>query len=252
LAFVAALRAAFGHTSTPADYRYLEDENDVNCKLRIFRAFPKRQFNPPALVVNADAADARFRYLDDERASDVYRVYEEQITNDGFQVTPIIRIADVYDSIGNHYVEDQDFTYDAANNVLTWSIIKPDPYFATYDTRTFTDRYKTILYARKIQSQLVVPIRITVYALSTTDRERLTDLVVLYVRSVFRDRFKVFCTYTDISVGGETQDDWENQVLYINTVTVECWTQFANEIPMDLYALIQQINIDIAVRTLGE
>lgn len=252
LAFVTTLRAAFGHTATPTEYRYVANENDPASKVRIYRAFPTRQFNPPGLVINTDPADASFKYLDDERVADIYRVYDEQITNDGFQVTPIIRIADLYDSIGTHYVENTDYTYNADTNLITWTAIKPNPYFAIYDTRTFVDKYKTVLYARKIQSQLVVPVKITVYALSTTDRERLTDLVVLYVRSVFRDRFKPFCTYARIDVGGESQEDWENQVLYVNTVTVECWTHFASEIPMDLYSLIQNFDIDIAVRTLGD
>jgi len=254
LAFVAALREAFGSTVTPTDYRYGPDENDPTVKLRIYRAFPRRQFNPPCLVINADASDARFRYLDEEIVSEIYRVYEEQVINDSLQVTPIIRIASIKDSIGNTYVEDTNFTYSGNTNTITWltPLPPPSPYFATYDTRTFTNKYQTVFYGKKVQSQIVVPIRISIYALSTTDRERITDLVILYVRSVFRDKFKPFCTYINIQVGGETQEDWSNQPLYINTVTVDCWTQYASEIAQDMYALINSFDIDIAVRTLME
>jgi len=252
LAFVASLREVFGHALTPADYRYLPDENDANCKLRIYRAFPKRQFNPPCLVINADASDARYRYLDDEIVTDIYGVGDELVVNDALQVTPVTALTQVRDSINNIYVEDVDFTYDWEANKFTWIVTKPTPYYATYKTRTFISRLSTPLMDRKVQSQIVVPIRITIYAMSTTDRERLTDLIVLYIRSVFRNKFKPFCTYANIQIGGDTQEEWENQVLYINTVTVTCWTQYASEIPMDIYAMIEAFNIDIAVQTMEE
>ena len=79
----------------------------------------------------------------------------------------------------------------------------------------------------------------------TTDRERLTDLVVLYVRHVFREKFKPFITYIDIRIGGETQTTWDNQPLFSNTVTIDCWTQYKSELPLKLYELIQKINLNI-------
>ena len=249
LAFVVALREAFAHTTTPSDYRYLANENDPNCKLRIYRAFPKRQFNPPALIINAEAADARFRYLDDEFVSNIYRVTDEQVNNDALSVVPVMRIAGVRDQLQQTYEEGTNFTYDCTTNQFTWITSKPDPYWCTYDTRTYRDRISTPIQARKVQSQIVVPIKISVYAFSTTDRERLTDLVVLYVRSVFREKFKDFCTFANIQVGGEQQDDWDNNPLYINTITVDCWTQYASEIDQSLYELINNIDITIAVRT---
>jgi len=248
---VVALREAFGSTTTPADYRYLADETRPECKLRIYRAFPKRNFRPPCLVVSVDPGTAKFRYLDDEVVKQIYRVYNEAVSHDTLEVTPACRLATITDGITT-YVEDTDFTVNLLTGLITWLIPTPTAYTATYDTFKFTRKDQTVPYAKKVQSQLRVPISIDVHALSTTDRERLTDLVVLYVRHVFLGLFKrKGVTYIDIKLGGETETTWDNQIIYGHTITLDVWSQYANEIPMDLYALIERINVDVAINQIG-
>jgi len=251
LSFVVLLRTAFGDATTPSDYRYLEDENDPNCKLRIYRAFPKRTFNPPILVVSADQGDARMRYLEDEEVQSVYRVTNETVVNDTVSAPPVRNLVEVKDDVQT-YTEGTDFTLDATAGVFTWITPKPATYFTTYDTFKFISKDFTTLYSKIVQSQMRIPVKITVYALSTTDRERLTDLVVLYFRHVFRSKLKQFTTYSDIRVGGETQTVWDNQQLFSNTVTVDCWSAYAHEVPYNLFNLIEQINLDIEIQNLGE
>ncbi|MEM2986559.1 MAG: hypothetical protein QXV60_00460 [Nitrososphaerota archaeon] len=251
--FVAALREAFKHPTTPEDYRYDEDENDpTKCKLRIYRAFPQRQFRPPCLVVNTAASDAKFRYLGEEAVRDIYRVTNETVTNDALYAFPILRIKEVKDDIGTIYIEGTDFTFDYKNNFFNWIHTKPSLYFCTYDTFKFISKDYTVITAKKIESQIEVPVRITIYALRTTDRERLTDLVILYTRSVFRDKFKPFTTYLNISIGGETEETWENAPLFINTVTIDCWSHYSHEIDYSLYTVIEKINIQAEVQRLAE
>ena len=249
MAFVTCLRQAFGSDVTPAEYRYSENENDPNCKLRIYRAFPQRMFRPPCLIVTAEAADAKIRYLDEEHVKDIYGVVEE-VLNDNVSVVPVYRINSVKDVSGTLYTEGTDFTLDYKTGKFTWINTRPPQYFCDYETLTFIDKFKTIPVSRIAQSQLEVPVTITVYALRTTDRERLTDLVILYTRYVFREKFKPYMTYLNIRVKGETQTTWDNQPLFSNAVTIDCWTQYKSELPQKLFDLISQINLSIEVEKL--
>ena len=251
LSFVALLREAFGHSSTPADYRYLPNDNDPNCKLRIYRAFPQRMFKAPAIVISADPGNAQLRYFDDEKVADIYRVHDEEVVSSTLAVYPIFRVIELKDDANVPYIEGTHFTLDKPTGVLTWIVTEPTKYFATYDTLKFVNRTLTVLQARHVQSMLQVPVTMTVYAMRTTDRERLTDLLILYLRHVFRDAFKPLFTYADIKLGGENETTWDNQPLFTNTVTVDIWSQYANEIDYGLYDLINNINVQVAVKGLG-
>jgi hypothetical protein len=250
--FVALLRTAFAHASTPEEYRYTEDETSPDSKLRIYRAIPQRMFKPPAIVVNVEPGNAQLRYFDDEKVSSIYRVHDQLVSGDQISIVPVYRLIEMKDSNGVIYTEDTHFTLNKTTGVITWIVTAPATYYATYDTFKFTDKYVTVEQAKHVQSMLNVPVTMTVYALRTTDRERLTDLVILYTRHLFRDLFKPILTYSDIKLGGEVQTDWENQPLFSNTVTVDCWSQYANEIDYGLYDLIQNIDINIAVKNVGE
>ena len=251
ISFVALLRAAFGHAATPADYKYLANESDPKCMLRIYRAFPQRMFKPPAIVVNAEPGNASLRYFDEEKVSEIYRVTAEQVNGNTIAITPVLRIIEVKDDSGHTYTEGTHFTLTKATGVLTWLVAQPPIYFATYDTFSFYSKTVTIPQAKHVQSMLQVPVTLTIYALSTTDRERLTDLTILYVRHVFRETFKPIFTYADIKLGGETETVWENQTLFSNTVTIDVWSQYANEIDYGLYDLIKNIDVQVAVKNIG-
>jgi hypothetical protein len=209
-------------------------------------------FKPPALVVSADPGNAQLRYFDDEKVSDIYRVTDSLVSGDQIAIVPVFRLIQIKDSNGIIYTENTHFTLDKLTGIITWIVTTPATYYATYDTARFTDKYVTIPQAKHVQSTLQVPVTITIYALRTTDRERLTDLVILYTRHVFRDLFKPILTYSDIKLGGETDTTWENQPLFSNTVTIECWSQYANEIDYGLYDLIQNIDVSVAVKNVGE
>jgi hypothetical protein len=252
MSFVALLRAAFGDAATPAEYRYLADETSPDSKMRIYRAFPQRMFKPPAIVVNADPANAQLRYFDDEYVLNIYRIHEENVQNNQLQGVPVFRLVELKDANAVIYVEGTHFTLAKSTGVVTWLVTQPLVYYCTYDTTTFIDKYVTVLQSKHVQSTLTVPITMTIYALRTTDRERITDLVTLYVRHVFRDRFKPLFTYADIKLGGEVETTWENQPLFSNTVTVDVWTQYANEIDVGLFELINNIDVNVVVQQLNE
>jgi len=93
---------------------------------------------------------------------------------------------------------------------------------------------------------LFIPVKITVIATTTTDREILTDMVTGFVRYVFRDRFlKEKIEYLDIQAGdaGEEGDTPANK-RFFGSLTVKCQTQFHQAIDRKLYETVQSVNLD--------
>jgi hypothetical protein len=93
---------------------------------------------------------------------------------------------------------------------------------------------------------LYIPVKLTVVATTTTDREILTDMVTGFVRYVFRDKFlKEKIEYLDIQAGdaGEEGDNPANMRFY-GSLTVRCQTQFFHRVDRRLYDMIQSIDMD--------
>jgi len=93
---------------------------------------------------------------------------------------------------------------------------------------------------------IFIPVKLTVVAKTTTDREILTDMVTAFVRYVFRDKFqKEKIDYLDIQAGdaGEEGENPANR-RFFGSLTVRCQTQFHQVIDRRLYELIQTINMD--------
>lgn len=89
-----------------------------------------------------------------------------------------------------------------------------------------------------------IPVKLTILAETTTDRERLTDLLSIYVRYVFRDLFYKFnMPYLDVQAGEDGEDVVDNKVIYKGFVTVRLQTQFSQKIDMTFYDLITSINL---------
>jgi len=240
--FEEALRQAFASTTTPEEYRYDPDENGPLCKIRIYRSFPRRNFNPPVIVINAEPGDASLQYLGKETVKDVFRMDNEEVQSDTLKLVPLLTIDSVVDGGSNPYVEGTNFTVDKKTGVFTWITPKPSKYYCTYTTFSYLNNY-TFPAGKWVQSQVRVPVKITVYALSTTDRERIIDLIVLYVRHVFKDLFRPMAEYIDMRIGGETETTWDNQIVYTNTLTVDCWSAYAHFIDLSTFDLIKNIDI---------
>ena len=293
LLLLECLRTAFGSSSVPAEYKYVANEDDPACKLRIYRELPRRQFNPPLITVSASAGDASIKYLNNETVKEVFIVYSELVQSNTLAYVPLsinslVKVAqgttvtdeavasDNYlayspltsvTSVSNptkttHYTLGSDFTVDLTTGFITWVTAQPASYICSYVVPlqylptgttyilgtnytvntytgvitwittppahyactylTFSDVAGVTYPAGKwVQSSLEVPVRVTVYALSTTDRERITDLVVLYLRHVFREFLTPYMTYVKIRLGDETTTPWSNQVVYVNTVTID-------------------------------
>jgi len=90
-----------------------------------------------------------------------------------------------------------------------------------------------------------IPVKLSILAETTTDREKLTDLVSVYVRFVFRDLFyKYNMPYLGISAGEAGEEGaGESRVIYKGEVTVRLQTEFQQKIDMGVYDAVLAINL---------
>ncbi len=105
---------------------------------------------------------------------------------------------------------------------------------------------KEVLKADIYAGPIFIPVKLTIVAQKTTDREILTDMVTGMVRHVFRDRFlKEKIEYLDIQAGDSGEDgDTPADRRFYGTLTVKCQTQFSHYVDRSLYDLVQSVNLD--------
>ena len=88
-------------------------------------------------------------------------------------------------------------------------------------------------------------IKFDVYARSSQDRERITDLLVLYIRHLIKPSVSQYFVYSGEQVSGESQENLDNQTIYKNSVTVPCVSHYSHYIDNSVYALIKSIVVDV-------
>jgi hypothetical protein len=94
---------------------------------------------------------------------------------------------------------------------------------------------------------MTIPVALTILTETTTDREKLTDLVAIYTRFVFRDLFyKYNMPYLGLDAGedGEDTSSANGKVIYKGKVRVRLQTEFAQKVDMSLYAAVNSINLE--------
>lgn len=149
-----------------------------------------------------------------------------------------------YDSNGTKVYYNRDEAYcTLGTNELHWNITAPEFYFVSYiaaqNILSFSGKF--------VQSPLNVEVRFDVFARSSQDRERITDLLVLYLRHIIKDSVAPYFVYSRETVSGETQEQFDNQSIYKNSITVPCVTHYSNYIDNSAYALIKSIKLDTEV-----
>lgn len=147
-----------------------------------------------------------------------------------------------YDENGNKLYYSRDEVYcSVGDRRLIWVIPEPDNYFVSYISS------KSLLSnsGKFVQSPLNVTVKFDVYARSSQDRERITDLLVLYIRHLVKPYVAPYFVYSGEQVSGESQDMQDNQVIYKNSVTVPCVSHYSHYIDNSVYALIKSIRVDV-------
>jgi hypothetical protein len=91
---------------------------------------------------------------------------------------------------------------------------------------------------------MTIPVKISILAKSATDREKLTDLISIYVRFVFREKFyKEKIAYIGITSGEDGEDVQDGEVIYKGQVTISCQTEFEQKLDLTLLEAVESINL---------
>jgi len=102
-----------------------------------------------------------------------------------------------------------------------------------------------------ISGRILIPVTIEINALSTTDREKLTDRTFIYVRYLFRNKVsELGIAFTTIKIGGEREETLPNgEILYTNSINLpNLYMEFTDELDKDLFVTISQFNVTDAIK----
>lgn len=147
-----------------------------------------------------------------------------------------------YDKDGNKLYYDRDEVYCiTGDRKLIWNIEEPDHYFVSY----ISSKGLLSNSGKFVQSPLNVTVKFDVYARSSQDRERITDLLVLYIRHIVKPYVAPYFVYSGEQVSGESQEALDNQQIYKNSISVPCVSHYSYYIDNSTYALIKAIKVDV-------
>jgi len=91
---------------------------------------------------------------------------------------------------------------------------------------------------------------VLIAAESTLDREELSDIVSSYLIGVARQPLLDAGLFIrTVSYGGEREEDWANDKIYIQPITVETFSEWKREIPLD--SVVETINFCFEFGILG-
>ncbi len=91
---------------------------------------------------------------------------------------------------------------------------------------------------------------VLVAAESTEDREELADIVSSYLIGVARQPLQDAGLFVrTVSCGGEREEDWANDKIYMQSISVETFSEWRRELPLD--NLVETINFCFEFGILG-
>jgi len=94
---------------------------------------------------------------------------------------------------------------------------------------------------------MTLGVTIDIMAGNIKDMEKLTDLVLMLLRFVFRDKFQDNnIAYSKLTITGETTEDEAVGRIYKNSIGTTVTCDFNNMIPRSIVEKIEQININFA------
>ena len=84
---------------------------------------------------------------------------------------------------------------------------------------------------------------ITIAAESTPDREELTDIVSsFFIGQIRQEIYESGLFIKNVSLGAEREEDWGNEKVYLQSITLETFTEWRREIPLNANNLVEAIN----------
>jgi len=253
-AWVASLRAVFGSDYVPPEYKFVDDEEQT--KILIYTAFPYRYFKTPIIVVDAEHSNIDVSYVGPQeqvRRVELKEFRSRMVKGPGDTDTVLL--------------DDEPVLYDEVEAV-TIPGIDPDKYEIIKDGQT---GYAQIRWSESVFNEEVpfeislilknpipylyftgilrLSIKISIFASTVTDVERLVDLVTIFLRFFLRDKLaELKITYTKMDVSGISTIEWNGELLYSASITIgNCHTEYELVFPESLLGYINQINIESTI-----
>jgi hypothetical protein len=91
---------------------------------------------------------------------------------------------------------------------------------------------------------------VKIAAESTPDREELSDIISGFFQGVIRDDLtRAGLFVKGISISGETEEEWGNEKIYMQSITLDCFSEWRREIPLD--DLLETVNFCFNYNILG-
>ena len=87
---------------------------------------------------------------------------------------------------------------------------------------------------------------------SIPDREDLTDIVSsFFIGKIRQEIFESGLFIRNVSIGGEREEDWGNDKIFLQNITLETYSEWRREIPIDANDLLETINFCFNYGVLG-
>ena len=84
---------------------------------------------------------------------------------------------------------------------------------------------------------------ITIAAESVPDREELTDIVSsFFIAKIRQELYESGLFIKSVDIGGEREEDWGNEKVYLQDLTLTTFSEWRREIPISSSNLIEAIN----------
>lgn len=92
--------------------------------------------------------------------------------------------------------------------------------------------------------QIPIEVKIQIAAITDSDRRKLTDITALFCRHLFTNAIAQFgIGFKNVRINGETEADWQGVPLYLNSITIPCYTEWNCRYPIALVDVISKISI---------
>lgn len=248
-AFVASFRAIFGSDYVPYQYRFVDDEEQT--KILIYTAFPYRSFKTPCIVIDASSSDVSVSFLGPQERvrrvlADTFRevIIKSETDHDPLTLNqkPLV-FEQVREVKVTNYTQFRLERSAQGTALIVWTGPNRPLPNTPFETQITLAEPIPYLYFTGI---LRLGIKIYIYASTVTDAEKLTDLIVVFLRFFLRDKLaELKITYSSIDVSGIDTVNWNDELLYRVTVSISnCHSEYELLFPESLLEFVKSINLN--------
>jgi hypothetical protein len=117
-----------------------------------------------------------------------------------------------------------------------------------YRTDMVIDGYGSVSYVKVPTHKIIAgaweqDFEVIIAAESIPDREELTDIVSsFFIAKIRQEMYESGLFIKNVSIGAEREEEWGNEKIYLQSVTLNTFSEWRREIPINANSLIEAIN----------